>query len=243
LSREILKSLREHFQTPPDAAKVIVLKSSDPRVFCSGHDINDFHRPGVAPSENRRSHEDLFDLCQATMIAVKRCPIPTLASVGGAATGAGLQLVASCDLALADKETARFSTPGVGLGLFCSTPSVPLLASGVSRKAAMEMLFTGEFVSAQRAAEIGLITRSTTSLSSCTDSLASAVARGSPEAVRVGKASIMRREGMGLEDAYGVASATMVENLEEDDAKEGIKAFLEKRQPMWPSNKKEGEAA
>jgi enoyl-CoA hydratase/carnithine racemase len=182
---------------------------------------------------DRDVYQDLFAQCSRLMLAIVRLPQPVIARVQGIATAAGCQLVASCDLAVA-AESARFATPGVNIGLFCSTPMVAL-SRNVSRKHAMEMLLTGGMVSAADALRLGLVNRVVpdADLDSAARALADTIASKSGHVVRLGKEAFYRQLEMGLEDAYAYASRVMTENMMARDAEEGIGAFLEKRQPAW----------
>ena len=170
-------------------------------------------------------------LCSQVMRQVVRHPVPVIAAVEGIATAAGCQLVASCDMAVAT-PTARFCTPGVDIGLFCSTPAVAL-SRAVPRKAAMEMLLTGRMVGAEDARALGLVNRVAEDARAAALELAAQVAARSSLTIRMGKRGFLAQEGRGLEEAYATASATMVENMLAEDAAEGIGAFLEKRKPTW----------
>jgi enoyl-CoA hydratase/carnithine racemase len=167
------------------------------------------------------------------MLAITRCPKPVIAQVHGVATAAGCQLVAGCDLAVAESG-ARFATPGVNIGLFCSTPAVAL-ARAVGRKPAMEMLLTGELIDAEEARRIGLVNRvvPAADLAAEVTKLARKIASKSSLVLALGKEAFYRQTELGLEDAYRYASGVMVRNLLEADAAEGIDAFLEKRKPEW----------
>ena len=167
------------------------------------------------------------------MQAIVKCPKPVIAEVSGVATAAGCQLVASCDLAYAAKE-AKFCTPGVNIGLFCSTPMVAVSRS-ISQKNSMEMLLTGDMISAERAEEIGLVNRSTPmkDLEATVTLIAKKIASKSSPTVKIGKKAFYAQKEMDLDQAYKHTSKVMVENLFYEDAKEGISAFLEKRDPDW----------
>ncbi len=167
------------------------------------------------------------------MLRIAHLPKPVIARVHGIATAAGCQLVATCDLAVA-AETARFATPGVNIGLFCSTPMVAL-SRNVGRKAAMEMLLTGDMVDAAHAREIGLVNRVVpeAELETATVALANQIAGKSPLTVAIGKEAFYRQAEMGLEDAYRYTAEVMTRNMLARDAAEGIDAFLEKRAPVW----------
>jgi enoyl-CoA hydratase/carnithine racemase len=207
------------------SVRVVVLAGAG-RAFCAGHDLREMRaRPDPA------WHRALFARCAALMQALPRLPQPVIARVHGVATAAGCQLVASCDLALAS-SSARFATSGINLGLFCATPAVAVTRN-LSRKNAFELLFTGEFLSAERAAQLGLVNRvvAPEALDEAVATLASALAEKAPEAVRLGKALFYRQLGLPLPAAYLDAGGVMADNLTDADAIEGIDAFLEKRAP------------
>jgi enoyl-CoA hydratase/carnithine racemase len=196
--------------------------------FCAGHDLREMRaNPG------RDFYEALFAQCAALMLRIVHLPKPVIARVHGIATAAGCQLVASCDLAVA-ADNARFATPGVNIGLFCSTPMVALTRA-VGRKAAMEMLLTGELIDAARAREIGLINRVVpeTELDAAVSGLAAGIAAKSPLTVAIGKEAFYHQADMDLEEAYHYAAETMTRNMLARDAGEGIDAFLQKRAPTW----------
>ncbi|HEX6957864.1 MAG TPA: enoyl-CoA hydratase [Ferrovibrio sp.] len=209
------------------SVKVVIIAANGPG-FCAGHDLKE-----VRANPGRQAAEALFRQCSMLMQSIIALPQPVIAQVHGIATAAGCQLVASCDLAVA-AETARFATPGVNIGLFCSTPMVALSRS-VSRKHAMEMLLTGEMVAASRARELGLVNRVVPEdeLDSAVLSLAGMIASKSPLTVKIGKEAFYRQLEMPLAQAYDYASRVMTENLLARDAAEGIDAFIEKREPKW----------
>jgi enoyl-CoA hydratase/carnithine racemase len=171
--------------------------------------------------------------CARLMTAIVELPKPVIARVHGIATAAGCQLVATCDLAIA-ADTARFATPGVNIGLFCSTPMVAL-SRNVHRKQAMEMLLTGEMIDAETAIRFGLINRAVAEddLDTEVQALAGKIAAKSPFALEIGKVAFYRQLESGLQDAYEYTAAVMVRNMLADDAAEGIDAFIEKRHPVW----------
>ena len=208
-----------------ESVRVVVLAGAG-RAFCAGHDLREL-RARPDPAWHRR----LFVRCAEMMQALPRLPQPVIARVHGVATAAGCQLVASCDLALASSD-ARFATSGINLGLFCATPAVAVTRN-LSRKSAFELLFTGEFLDAARAAELGLVNRvvAPEALDAAVAKLASELAAKAPEAVRVGKALFYRQLGLPLRDAYVDAGAVMADNLTDAAAVAGIDAFLEKRPP------------
>jgi enoyl-CoA hydratase/carnithine racemase len=209
------------------AIKVVVIAANGPG-FCAGHDLREMRaNPG------RAIYEKLFTQCANLMISIVKLPQPVIARVHGIATAAGCQLVASCDLAVA-ADDARFATPGVNIGLFCSTPMVAL-SRAVSRKPAMEMLLTGEMISAQQARDWGLINRvvAPASLDAEVTKLAQQISSKSPLVVKIGKQAFYRQAELGLDVAYAYASEVMTTNMLARDAEEGIDAFLQKRPPVW----------
>jgi enoyl-CoA hydratase/carnithine racemase len=209
------------------AVKVVVIGGAGP-AFCAGHDLRELRsRP------ERAAYQATFELCSRVMTRIVRLPKPVIARVHGVATAAGCQLVASCDLAVA-AATARFATPGVNIGLFCSTPMVAL-SRAVGRKAAMEMLLTGELIDAARARELGLVNRVVpeADLDAEVAALAGQIAAKSPLTLAIGKGAFYRQAEMGLDDAYAYVSEVMTRNMLARDAAEGIDAFLAKRPPVW----------
>lgn len=220
-----------------DAGIRAVVLAADGPVFCAGHNLKEMQAHRSDPDGGQAWVEDLMARCSAVMTRVVRLPTPVIAAVEGLATAAGCQLVASCDLAVAGAD-ARFCTPGVNLGLFCSTPMVALSRT-VAAKHAMEMLLTGEPIDAERAERIGLVNRVTPNgeaLAAAT-ALARRVASRSAEAIAFGKAAFHAQAGLPLEAAYACAGAVMARNFVAPDAEEGIAAFLEKRAPSWPSRR------
>ncbi|MBC7579948.1 MAG: enoyl-CoA hydratase [Tardiphaga sp.] len=214
----------------PVRAVVIAANGS---VFSAGHDLKELTARRADADRGRAYFAHMMTICSAMMQAIVQLPKPVIACVQGVATAAGCQLVASCDLAVAS-DAASFATPGVDIGLFCSTPMVAL-SRNVPRKQAMEMLLTGEPISAARAREIGLINRIMPAGTErdAAIALAEQVARKSAYTIRLGKAAFYRQAEMNLQDAYRFAAGVMTENMMADDAAEGIGAFIEKRQPKW----------
>lgn len=212
--------------------RVIVLGASG-SVFSSGHDLKEMTAHRADEDGGRAFFRRTMDACASLMLAIVKCPKPVIAAVQGRATAAGCQLVASCDLAIA-AETADFATPGVDIGLFCSTPMVAVSRS-IGRKRAMEMLFTGEPVSAAEAVRIGLINRAVPpeALAAEVTKLASAISSKSKRTLAIGKEAFYRQIEMPLAEAYAYAAQVMVENMLTADAEEGIAAFIEKRRPQW----------
>jgi len=209
------------------SVRVVILAANGP-TFCAGHDLRE-----IRATPTRAAYEAVFALCSRLMQRIVRLPKPVIARVHGVATAAGCQLVASADLAVA-ADTARFATPGVNIGLFCSTPMVALTRA-VGRKAAMEMLLTGDLVPADRARELGLVNRvvSETELHDATWALAAGIAAKSPLTVAIGKEAFYRQAELDLAGAYDYASEVMTRNMLANDAAEGIDAFLGKRPPHW----------
>ncbi|WP_315779449.1 MULTISPECIES: enoyl-CoA hydratase [unclassified Bradyrhizobium] len=212
--------------------RAVVIAANGP-AFCAGHDLKELTAHRGDADRGRAFFAKLMNACSAMMQAIVHLPKPVVASVQGIATAAGCQLVATCDLAVAS-ERASFATPGVDIGLFCSTPMVAL-SRNVTRKQAMEMLLTGEPVPALRAREMGLINRVVTpgTERDTAIALAQQVARKSAHTIKLGKEAFYRQAEMNLADAYRYAAEVMTENMLARDAEEGIGAFIEKRMPNW----------
>lgn len=229
LSRAMIAALQDDLdRIANDPGVTVVVIEAAGKVFCAGHDLKEM-RADPRPE----THAELMAACSRMMSTIMRLPKPVIASVHGIATAAGCQLVASCDLAVAT-ESARFATPGVNIGLFCSTPMVAL-SRAVNRKHALEMLLTGEMISAERAERIGLVNRVVADerLAEETLSLARTIAAKSHYTLAIGKETFQRQSELGLDDAYALAAEVMVKNLQAVDAAEGIDAFIEKRTPVW----------
>ncbi len=209
------------------SVRVVVLAAAGPG-FCAGHDMRE-----MRGTPTRAAYEDVFAICTRLMRRIVSLPKPVIARVHGVASAAGCQLVATCDLAIAG-ESARFATPGVNIGLFCSTPMVAL-SRAVGRKAAMEMLLTGDLIDAKKAQEIGLVNRvvADEALEEATMALARQIASKSPLTLAIGKEAFYRQADMDLANAYEYTAKIMTENMLANDAAEGIDAFLEKRAPVW----------
>lgn len=214
------------------AVRVVVLAANGP-AYCAGHDLKEMTAGRAATDGGQAYFTKVMAMCSGVMQAIVTCPKPVIAEVTGIATAAGCQLVASCDLAVA-ADTARFSTPGVHIGLFCSTPMVAL-SRNVSNKHAMEMLLTGDMVSADRAEGIGLVNRvvSPETVTGTCMEMARKIASKSSLTLATGKRAFYAQQEMPLPEAYAYASRVMVENMLARDAEEGIGAFIEKRQPQW----------
>lgn len=212
--------------------RVVILEAGGP-AFCSGHDLKELTAARQNDDGGRAFYAETMETCSAVMRRIVHCPKPVIASIQGVATAAGCQLVASCDLAVA-ADVARFATPGVNIGLFCSTPMVAL-SRNLVRKRAMEMLLTGTMVDAQTACGWGLVNQvvPAAELKEATRSLAAQIAAKSAATVRIGKEAYYRQLEMPLDEAYSYTSRVMVENMLHEDAEEGIGAFLDKREPVW----------
>jgi len=212
--------------------RAVVLTGRGP-AFSAGHDLKQMSARHADPDRGRAYFADLMFRSSALMQRIVRLPQPVIAAVEGIATAAGCQLVASCDLAVAGAD-ARFSTPGVHIGLFCSTPMVAL-SRNLARKHAMEMLLLGETVSAADAYRFGLVNRVVPAGEAETEALrmVEAIAQKSPLTLKIGKRAFYEQLEMGLSDAYDHAARVMVENMLAQDAEEGIGAFIEKREPQW----------
>lgn len=214
------------------SVRVIVLAANGP-AFCAGHDLKEMTAGRAAPDGGRDYFTKVMAQCSGLMQGIVTCPKPVIAEVTGIATAAGCQLVASCDLALA-AETAKFSTPGVHIGLFCSTPMVAL-SRNTADKHAMEMLLTGDMVPAARAAEMALVNYAVPedTLTEATMAMARKIASKSSMTLATGKRAYYAQREMPLGDAYDYASQVMVDNMLAHDAEEGIGAFIAKRAPNW----------
>lgn len=216
-----------------DAVRAIVITGAG-TAFSSGHDLKELTAHRNDPDRGRAFFAKTMAACSDMMLAIVRSPKPVIAAVNGIATAAGCQLVASCDLAVASQD-ARFATPGVNIGLFCSTPMVAL-SRNVSRKAAMEMLLFGEMVSAPDAKSLGLVNHVVEPDRVVNEAveLGRQIAMKPKRTLKVGKEAFYRQLDMTLDDAYAYASAVMVENMLDAEAEEGIGAFIDKRAPRWP---------
>ena len=234
LSEELLNAIAAELDAVAgnQSVRAVVIAAAGP-VFCAGHDLKELNVRRSDADRGRGYFEHIMKLCSAVMLQIVRLPQPVIAAVQGTATAAGCQLVASCDLAVAS-STARFATPGVNIGLFCSTPMVAL-SRNVPRKHAMELLLTGEAISAEEAARIGLVNRVAAPGTEREEALALArkIAAKSSHVVRIGKQAFYRQIDMELARAYDYTSEVMVENMLARDAEEGIGAFIEKRTPRW----------
>jgi enoyl-CoA hydratase/carnithine racemase len=229
LSAALMAALNEALDRAAgdNGVRVVVIAGAGP-AFCAGHDLRE-----LRADPRRTTYEAIFAQCSRLMLSIVRLPKPVIAEVHGIATAAGCQLVATCDLAVA-AEDARFATPGVNIGLFCSTPMVAL-SRAVGRKRAMEMLLTGGLVDAQSARETGLVNRVVprARLTEATTELAREIAGKSALTLKIGKEAFYRQLELDLAAAYRYTAEVMTTNMLTRDAAEGIDAFLEKRQPEW----------
>ena len=224
LMQDLLHSLDELREEP--AVRAIVLEAAGP-AFSAGHDLSEMI------GREMPFYQRLFDVCTELMEAIHRVPMPVIAKVDGIATAAGCQLVAACDLAVAS-ERARFATPGVRIGLFCSTPMVPLVRA-IGRKRALDMLLTGRPIDAATALDWGLVNRvvATDALEDEVAAIVDAVSASSPLTVGIGKEAFYAQVELDEHRAYDLTKAVMAMNARADDAQEGMCAFLEKRRPTW----------
>jgi enoyl-CoA hydratase/carnithine racemase len=229
LSEALLQALQNAFDeiARDEQARVVVLGATG-KAFCAGHNLKEMRaQPELA------YYQKLFAQCTRMMLSIQNLPVPVIARVQGVATAAGCQLVAQCDLAVA-AEGVQFGVNGIDVGLFCATPSVPLLRN-MPAKQAMEMLLTGGFISAEQARQQGLINRVSPAaeLDAQVDALVAAIVAKPREAVRLGKALFYKQREMGIEAAYQLAGQTMACNMVHEVAQEGVQAFIEKRNPSW----------
>lgn len=229
LSREVMTELQQHLDAVAhrDTARVVVISAAG-KAFCAGHDLRE-----MRASPSQAFYEDLFAQCSRMMLAIQRLPVPVIAQVHGIATAAGCQLVAMCDLAVA-AHSARFAVSGVNLGLFCATPSVAL-SRNLSRKAAFEMLVTGNFISADEALAKGLVNAvcPPEELEDTVTRYVDSILHKPRVALAMGKQLFYRQLEQGIEAAYESAGQTMACNMMDEAALEGVQAFIDKRTPSW----------
>ncbi|MDA5095688.1 enoyl-CoA hydratase [Aliiroseovarius sp. KMU-50] len=234
LSEEMITELTAELERISEDGTIrAVIISGAGKVFCAGHDLKQMTAARQSEDGGKSYFQDLFARCARMMTLITQMPQPVIAQVHGIATAAGCQLVASCDMAVAASGT-RFGVNGVNIGLFCSTPMVAL-SRNIPRKQAFEMLTTGAFISADRAAELGLINRVVPheDLETETLTLANTVASKLGNAVKIGKSAFYDQFSMDLQDAYAFTGDVMAENMMFQDTEEGINAFIEKRAPNW----------
>jgi len=229
LSAELLTALQSALDAiaEDETIRVVIIAASG-KAFCAGHDLKE-----MRSSDDRAFHQALFDQCGRMMLSINQLPQPVIAQVNGIATAAGCQLVANCDLAVA-ADDARFAVSGINVGLFCCTPAVPL-SRNLLRKKALQLLLTGDFIDAHQADQLGLVNEvvSGADLESATHTLAAKIATKSALSIRLGKDMFYKQLPMDLTDAYSYASERMACNMDSHDAREGIDAFFEKRDPEW----------
>ena len=234
LSEDMIAELDKNFQdaAKDNSVKVIILSSTGP-VFCAGHNLKDLNSKRSDIDKGKGYFEKIFKSCSNLMINIIKNPKPVIASINGIATAAGCQLVASCDLAYASTN-AKFATPGVNIGLFCSTPMVAL-SRNVNKKPSMEMLLTGDLIESTKAKEIGLINEvcSPEQLVEKVFVIAEKISSKSMTTLKIGKEAFYKQKEMTIEEAYKYTSAVMIENMLKKDSEEGISAFIEKRTPTW----------
>ncbi|MEM6308828.1 MAG: enoyl-CoA hydratase [Pseudomonadota bacterium] len=234
LSDEMIAAIQSEFETLAQTRSIrAIVLAGNGKAFCAGHDLKEMTAARQSEDGGRAAFEDLFTRCATMMQTIQALPQPVIAQVHGIATAAGCQLVASCDLAVAADDT-RFGVNGVNIGLFCSTPMVAL-SRNIPRKHAFEMLTTGDFLSAERARDLGLINRSVPAdqLKSATRDLAEQISGKLAVAVKIGKQAYYKQLEMPLAQAYAYTGQAIVENMLNRDTEEGISAFLEKRDPTW----------
>ena len=235
LSLQFINDLKKIFENADsnDEIKVIILSSSG-KVFSAGHNLKEIKSHRQDKDQGLQFFKDLINSCSDLMLKITNNSKPVIAEVNGIATAAGCQLVASCDLAYAS-QVSKFATPGVNIGLFCSTPMVAL-SRVVKNKHSMEMLLTGDFIDAEKAKSIGLINNyfSEDELVNKTREMAIKIANKSSQTLKIGKKAFYNQTEMTISDAYKYASEIMIENMMNRDSEEGIAAFLEKRKPNWP---------
>ena len=234
LSDAMLGALQQEFDTLSEQSHIrAVILEGRGKAFCAGHDLKEMTLGRQAEDGGKAYFADLFKRCASVMMSIRALPQPVIAQPHGIATAAGCQLVASCDLAVAEENT-RFGVNGVNIGLFCSTPMVAL-SRNIPRKQAFEMLTTGQFIDTTRAIELGLINRAVPEgdLAAASQELAETIAAKLGAAVKIGKQAFYNQIEMPLDAAYAYTGKVMVENMLWRDTEEGISAFIEKRPPNW----------
>ncbi len=237
LSEAMIGNLTEAINQANDNKEVkVIIIASTGNVFCSGHNLKEITAARNNNDGGASYFKNLYKLCSSLMQLIVSCSKPVIAEVGGIATAAGCQLVASCDLAISS-NTAKFATPGVNIGLFCSTPMVAL-SRNVSKKEAMKMLLTGDMIDAVEAKRISLINDYVfeDKLEESVNNLAQKISKKPLMTIKTGKESFYKQYEMSLSDAYDYTSTVMAQNTLRNDAKEGISSFIEKRDPNWQDN-------
>ncbi len=236
LCENMIKQLDDILQQASKDKNVkVIIISATGSVFCAGHNLKDLNSKRAEADKGRGYYEKIFNNCSALMMNIIKNSKPIIAAVDGVATAAGCQLIASCDLAYASNK-AKFATPGVNIGLFCSTPMVALTRT-VSKKASMEMLLTGELIDSIKAQKIGLVNDvfNSNKLMQKVFDVAQIISSKSMKTLKIGKQAFYKQREMSVQEAYGFASSVMTENMLNNESEEGIKAFLEKRKPVWES--------
>ena len=230
MMQKLIKAISE--ASTNNAVKVIVISSTG-NVFCSGHNLKEINKAKQTDDKGESYYLELFKTCSSLMQLIIDCPKPVIAEVNGIATAAGCQLVASCDLAISS-NSSKFATPGVNIGLFCSTPMVAL-SRNISKKDSMMMLLTGDMISADEAKRISLINDYVPEdqLSKSVMNLAKKISEKSQAVLKIGKEAFYKQLQLNIEDAYEYTSMVMTKNMMIDDASEGINSFLDKRNPKW----------
>ena len=234
LSIAMMETLKaEILRAGADQAVRVIILAARGKVFCAGHDLKEMTAHRADADRGRAFFEKTFALCAELMLTITHCPKPVIAEIEGLATAAGCQLVATCDLAICT-DAATFCTPGINIGLFCSTPMVAV-SRAAHRKQAMEMLLTGETIDASNAKDFGLVNRIVPKeyLHQVVDKYAAVIASKSPLTLKIGKEAFYRQIDMPLEEAYAYTGRVMTENMLARDAEEGIGAFLDKRHAEW----------
>ena len=234
LSESMMQKLIEAISkaSKDNYVKLIVIASTG-NVFCSGHNLKEINEAKKAEDKGESYYLDLFKTCSELMQFIINCPKPVIAEVNGVATAAGCQLVASCDLAISS-NSSKFATPGVNIGLFCSTPMVAI-SRNISKKDSMKMLLTGDMISADEAKRISLVNDCVPDdkLTKSVMDLGKKIADKSQAVLKIGKEAFYKQSQLNIEDAYEYTSMVMTKNMMIDDASEGISSFLSKRNPKW----------
>ena len=234
LTKNMISSLNDNFKKASNDKEIkVIILAAKGSVFCAGHNLKDIDSKKSNPDKGKLYYNKLIKSCSKLMLNIQNLSKPVIAEVDGAATAAGCQLVATCDLAYSSNR-AKFSTPGVNIGVFCSTPMVPI-SRIVNKKHLMEMLLTGELIDAKKALSIGLINNyfSSKLLSKKVFEIATKISNKSSKTLKIGKNAFYKQKEMSIEEAYKYTSAVMTKNLLLYESKEGINAFLNKRKPNW----------
>ena len=234
LSEEMINELSEVFEMAESDYEIkVIILSSIGKVFCAGHNLKDLNSKRSENDKGEYYYKKLFQMSSELMISITKHSKPVIAMIDGIATAAGCQLISSCDLAYSS-ENSQFATPGVNIGLFCSTPMVPLSRT-VGKKQAMEMLLTGDLIDAKKALSIGLINNvfEIEKLEENVLKIANKIASKSSATIKIGKDAFYKQKDMSLKEAYDYTSKIMTKNMLHKDSEEGITAFLEKRSPNW----------